>query len=532
MRVLLGLLPVLLALLCGGAGSAHAHAVLLESTPADGAVLAAEPAALMLRFSEPVRPLAVRVLDAAGAVISDGEEVMAHDAMLHLPLGQTFRNGSYLVTYRVTSLDAHPVGGSIVFAVGEPLTDISAEVGESGRWWAPVLLMRFLTYVGLAVGAGGALFLLLVVGPHTAPPPSLHRLVTAGAALGAGAALLSIGIHGAHLLDSPYRDVLATALWTDAAASAFGAGALITSGGLALVACAPRFQGWMRRPLLGLGALAAVAGLPLAGHVTTAGAWWLTAPVLVAHGLCVALWIGSLGGLVIQVARDGRDAGLMLERFSRIAVPAVIVLLASGTLMAILQVRDPETLLTTTYGRILLLKLAVVTLLLLLAAINKWRLTPAIRAGAARAAHRFRQTVGLEAAGAALILAATASLGLTPPPRALAELDPSGPGYVTETSAAGRRVLIEVAPARPGPNDVRLTLTTPGGEPVQPLELHVAVGQPAAGIEPLQREAEPDGQAYRIAGLVLPVSGVWRVQVEALVSDFERIATAVDIHIH
>lgn len=112
----------------------------------------------------------------------------------------------------------------------------------------------------------------------------------------------------------------------------------------------------------------------------------------------------------------------MLERFSRIAVSAVIVLIASGTTMAILQMQAPEPLLTTTCGRILLLKLALVLLLLLLAAINKWRLTPAVRAGAERAARQFRQTVSLEALGAGLILAATASLSLAVPPRGLQSL--------------------------------------------------------------------------------------------------------------
>lgn len=284
--------------------------------------------------------------------------------------------------------------------------------------------------------------------------------------------------------------------------------------------------------MCGLGALAAVGSLPLAGHVTTAAAWWLTAPVLVVHGLCVAFWIGSLPGLVARVLRDGHDAAPMLERFSRIAVSAVIVLIASGTTMAILQMQAPEPLLTTTCGRILLLKLALVLLLLLLAAINKWRLTPAVRAGAERAARQFRQTVSFEALGAGLILAATASLSLAVPPRALAELDRRGAGYAAETSAGERDILVEVAPARPGPNDIRVTLTTSDGQPVRPIELHVAVGQPEAGIEPLQREAEPNGPSYGVARIVLPAAGAWRIQVEALISDFSKIHAAVDVHIH
>ena len=118
-----------------------------------------------------------------------------------------------------------------------------------------------------------------------------------------------------------------------------------------------------RRAALGLGTLAAVASLPLAGHVTPAGPVRLTAPVLFVHGLAIAFWLGSLAPLLLHVAREGRAAAALLEGFSRIAVPTVAVLVLSGGVLAALQVREPQALLTTQYGRILLLKLAAVGLL-------------------------------------------------------------------------------------------------------------------------------------------------------------------------
>ena len=49
---------------------ASAHAVLLEALPADGARLEAAPAELVLRFNEPVVPMAVKLLDGQGAELA------------------------------------------------------------------------------------------------------------------------------------------------------------------------------------------------------------------------------------------------------------------------------------------------------------------------------------------------------------------------------------------------------------------------------------------------------------------------------
>ena len=48
-------------------GQAYAHAALIESTPADGSVVASAPAEIRLRFNEPVSPVVVRLLDAKGS---------------------------------------------------------------------------------------------------------------------------------------------------------------------------------------------------------------------------------------------------------------------------------------------------------------------------------------------------------------------------------------------------------------------------------------------------------------------------------
>src|SRR5690349_6042145 len=77
------------------AAGAGAHAVLLEALPADGARLAQAPTEFVLRFNEPVVPMAVKLLDGQGAelagvvVESGGETVVVHPSG-PLPTGTYF----------------------------------------------------------------------------------------------------------------------------------------------------------------------------------------------------------------------------------------------------------------------------------------------------------------------------------------------------------------------------------------------------------------------------------------------------------
>ena len=98
-------------------GSAHAHATLIEATPADGSVVANVPAEVRLRFNEPVSPVVVHLVDARGVERRDAH-VEAHDAIIAIHVPADLPSGTQVVSYRVISSDGHPVGGSIVFSIG------------------------------------------------------------------------------------------------------------------------------------------------------------------------------------------------------------------------------------------------------------------------------------------------------------------------------------------------------------------------------------------------------------------------------
>lgn len=147
-------------------------------------------------------------------------------------------------------------------------------------------------------------------------------------------------------------------------------------------------------------------------HVVAAG-WWV-------GGLCV-LWIGGR-----HLSRDGFIA--LVERFGAQARIWVGALIAAGFAAAAVLLRfDPD--LAQGYERTLILKIAGVSGLLAVAAVNRYRLTPMLRDDA-RAAPRMRTTIGIELWLVAGILAVTALLttvvGLhdrrAPAPRVVATL--------------------------------------------------------------------------------------------------------------
>lgn len=142
---------------------------------------------------------------------------------------------------------------------------------------------------------------------------------------------------------------------------------------------------------------------------------WLLALLLVLHLLAAAFWIGALGPLTRAVDRP--EAAHLLHRFGTVASVVVAALVIAGLTFAWRMTGSLSALLSTAYGWTLIAKLAVVTGLMALAALNKWRLVPALAAGSPAAAGRLRRSIRVEAAAVLLILIATATLTtITTPP--------------------------------------------------------------------------------------------------------------------
>src|SRR5262249_52386987 len=144
-------------------------------------------------------------------------------------------------------------------------------------------------------------------------------------------------------------------------------------------------------------------------------------PAVFVHAVCVAFWIGALLPLYASRRAAPQDDAA-LNRFSRVIPLPLALLIAAGGWLAFAQLERIDALWTTRYGEVLALKLAAVLALLALAAANRYRFVPRLRAkGVSRP---LVLALGGELAIALLILGLVALWRFTPPPRALATAAP------------------------------------------------------------------------------------------------------------
>jgi copper transport protein len=291
-----------------------------------------------------------------------------------------------------------------------------------------------------------------------------------------------------------------------------------------------------------------LATVSMAGHASTGPMRQWSVPTDVAHLAGVAVW---LGGLVVLAAcvLPGPDPGAARDvaaRFSGVAFGAVIGIVATGMFQSWRQVRSIGGFTSTTFGRILLVKVLAVGLLVGFAALSRQAIrarqraattVPALAvpggpgampAGALVDTRRLRRSVLAEVAVAPLVLALTASLVNAVPSRevqARAREGSSGP-FTATPDAPEMQIELTVDPARAGANKIHVYLYPPGGggEVLPVPEFEGSLSLPTGGVGPLPVEFQPVFPGHFTAeGVEIPVAGTWRLDVIARPSDFEQI---------
>ena len=514
-------LPLLLALLFAliSAPPALAHAQLLSTDPVDGAVLAAAPTQVQLTFNEPVSPLAITLIGPDGvdrellAAASGGQTVT-----VGLPEGLT--RGTQLLSYRVVSTDGHPIGGSLLFSIGQvtgagavaPATDI----GTAAALWAGKALL----FAALFFGVGGAAFQALAPLPRPARRAAL-LLAVAGLLI----APATLGLQRLDALGLPLGALFDPAAWTAALATSYGATAIVA--GVACLAALGALSTPARRDAIVLGLLGgglAALSLALSGHASAAAPQWLTRPAVFLHAGGVLFWVGGLLPLCLLLRDPAPAADQALARFSRTIPCAVAALLLSGVTLSAIQLGWPGPQWLTGYSVILAAKLALLVGLFGLAWWNRHWLTGPALAGDPGARRRLRRSIVAEMAIVLLILGLVAGWRFTPPPRALAAAPvpvAAAEPMLLHLMDDSTMAMAAIRPATPGPVQLDIALTDIEGVPKEVQAVAVTILSPTLGIEPIRREAVRTETGWRVTGLTLPVAGTWRLELDIRVSRFE-----------
>jgi len=148
----------------------------------------------------------------------------------------------------------------------------------------------------------------------------------------------------------------------------------------------------------------------LMGHTTTHDPSLLLMPLLIVHVVIVAFWFGSLLPLIhVTESESPAVSDGVLGRFSSLATWSVPLILVAGVTIWLVLLPGFEAL-TSSYSKLIFAKAAGFTVLLGLAALNKWRYVPRMRAGDSHALFALRRCIAREWSLMALIFVVTASL--------------------------------------------------------------------------------------------------------------------------
>lgn len=537
-----------LAALCGlalmllAAGPAAAHATLQESTPSDGQILQVSPATVQLRFDEPVETslAAIDVLAADGDNVAAGDVqyVAGSSARVAVGLRRDLPVGSYLVSWRVQSVDSHPLSGSFTFSVGTPgpVADAVASprvAAEIGTWLG---LLRPVGFVALMLTVGTFAFLVLCW-PAGWGDRTTRRLLEWG--LGVAGAVTGLGLllQGVYATGRGYGDLLDPAVLTATASTRFGEAYGLRLLLLLTVALALRraIVDGSRPPTpaaqvgIAAGLLGVVVTFPLVGHTGASPRPWLDVPLDAVHLAAVSVWMGGLLVLVIAlVARRGNtDPGDGLSsavaRFSRVAAVSVAVLVATGAVVAWRQVGSTGGLLGTDYGRLLLAKVAGLVLILGFAAVSRatvarWLANARDRRPAPVSQLTvLRRSAGAELALGVIVVALASSLVATPPART--QLRP-----VTRDVVQAGPVSLDLTVRSTGTRQVALLLTTRdrAGRLADFPELRTTASLPGRDVGPIALDLRWQRSGRHSADRVaLPVVGTWRLRVYVRTTDID-----------
>ncbi len=153
------------------------------------------------------------------------------------------------------------------------------------------------------------------------------------------------------------------------------------------------------------------------GHSTING--YSSQILIVLHLLAISYWVGSFLPLRYSTYRDIEDEKLfqIAHKFGIYAVYYIVVLVIAGVSLGTILVGSLNGLLYSTYGQVFLLKLSLVSILLGIGAMNKFKLVPKLQSNGKANAVKLRKSIGREIIILAFILAISSivSTSIEPP---------------------------------------------------------------------------------------------------------------------
>jgi copper transport protein len=450
-----------------------------------------------------------RLIDAHGQVVR-GTVVQAGTSPSRLSVRvPRLPRGTYQLNWQVLAeADGHVTGGAITFGVKVQPRPVVSAGAVPGTAVAPLKAWTRWADLVLLCAVCGALLIawLLTRGPDFERPR--RRVLGTAAAASAAAVLLGVVLFARELQDlrtsvapgAPPGDLLTTRwgiLWMVREALF---GALV-----ALALLLRRRSSTVRFAAGGLLFAGVAVARALEGHAAADPHPLAMVTVAAAHVAAASIWLGGVGAFALALAAEKNDRtrlGRELAGGFAVAAGGALVLLAlTGLVAAGAQVASIDALLTTDYGRTLLIKTGLAALAAAFGAVNALLL---------RRGDGPRAIVAEASTGAAILLAAAVLAASVPAkgPEFAAPRPVAAPTLVGQ--AGDLLVTATVRPNRPGPNVVTVLTASsrrPAPAPVRAVTLKL---QPPSGAEAAAVPLSRVGSGHFAAGINLTEQGRWR----------------------
>ena len=517
--------------------AASGHAALVSTSPAIGTIVEQTPTSVALTFNEGINDVGarVKVIGSDGKRYDDGTPT-AKGRILKQTLKPDLPEGTSTVAWSVISDDGHRIASSFTFSVGkesaaaagaaEIATDVDERPANATTFTA---IDRALRFAGIILLLG----LLGIVALVWNPTLRRGRDEDPATATAADAAFRPVELWLARLVPPALAVAALAAIplegWVNDVdlRSVFE----LRQGQVAVAQVVLALIAWplaVRAVRSGAPRLLALAAIPafvlaitpgLSGHAGAQSNALVAVLVDWVHVLAAGAWGGGLLVLAAAApavfrATTAETRGPLLRgitrRFTRIALTALVALVATGVVATLMLTNSLNDVIDTTWGRILLAKIAVVIAAVLAAGLAR------------RASKSFATAVQIEALLIVAAIALTGTLtGLAPqPPNAVAAAASSSFQLVQKIEA--REAQVDISPTTAGAvSEAHVVITNGVGQPaldVQDATLELSQG----GATKVPVKLSRIDTAHWTGTVRIPTPGTWRVLVRLRIGEFRE----------
>jgi copper transport protein len=531
-------------------GSVKAQNDVVESSPADGAEVATQPAAIVMQFENEVPDERdIQVVCEGNPFSSIGNSEVGDDGVtVTVDLLQPLPAGECNVTWTLSNDDGSTDRGDFSFTVSEAAAvaagtgattttvagSTSTAVSDSGGGGdeirdaddvssAPIWLGRVLSIIGISV-VFGSLVLIVAAWPEGPEYVLALRFLRSMWIVGLVGTIIYVAALSAAVNGEGFGSGLNPANWFDLFDAGWP-GRFAVLRLVLVVACL-----WVvLRPervidpttnmlALGIPALAVVTlGLSRTGGPLA----FLGIVASILHVLGMAVWFGGavLLARVVLAGPGEEDLVHAVRGFTRISNPAIVITLFSGLIQ--LYRLDGGELFSSGHGRVVLLKTVAVAAMVFVAMTARQlanvRLARASELNG-RVADRMRRAFGTEAAIGVLVIALSGWLLALNPGKLPDEVGDFDVRERFQDQALDFDVEVLVSPGRVGLNDFEVIVHSPETG-LSELQLTFFPPTGTSGVpiivQPIPLGGAGSARSADDGGVPLDAAGTWRVQVSA-----------------